>query len=254
MIQLICAALLAVGNSDILCIMSDLTIWKSICEIRYPAAALLLDSRGDLARKWQKGLLTEWTISRNHISIFDKDHLTTLNVGLASAGVIQELSPSFQSFSKLSIDFFTDVLRTLKIEKVDRIGLRLMQIAERKDFSQLVRKMAGDLYKVTDDQWEPLGGFPEDIGLPLTLRLGESRANFKIGPMKRKQLARELVSEEAKKQLPGVFVFIDFDLFREQPPFVSKYYRSNIQAFLDDGEMKILPATKGFLDQFGGFE
>lgn len=243
-----------VGFFDIIRMMDDLKIWKAICEIRYPTAALLFDHRGDFAGMWQNGVLTEWSISRNHVSIFDEDHHTTLNVGLTSAGVIQELPISYQVFSNLSVRFFINVLKTLKIEKIDRIGIRLIQIAERKNFKQLVRKMAGDLYGVSDDQWEPLGGFPEDIGMPLTLRLGENSANFKIGPMKRKQLARELMSEDAKKQLPGVFVIIDFDLFGNEPSFVPKYYRSNIQSFFDAGEVEILPASKAFLDQFGGFE
>lgn len=234
--------------------MGDLKTWKLISEIRYPAAARLFDHRGEIAARWQQGDLSEWAISRNSVSIYDTELKTTLNASHQKAGVIQELPTNFSSYSTLSTNFYSHLIGKLKIKRIERIGLRILQVAERKDFSGLLRNMAGQLYALNNEHWAPLGGLPEDIGMPLTLRLGENRANFKIGPMERKQLAEQLTSDVAKEELPPAFVFIDFDLFKEEPQFHSKQLKTNILTFLEKGESEIIRASSEFLKLFGGFE
>jgi hypothetical protein len=235
--------------------MTDLKIWKIVFEVRYPAAANLFDNRGKIAAKWQwKSDLTEWRISNNQVSIHNKSGTTFLNAGFKNTSVVMELPESHAQFSNQASEFSAWVLDLLQIEKIDRIGLRFIQLSERQHFKLLVTKMRGNLFALGEDDWESLGGYPEDIGLPLTLTLGENKANFNLGPMKSDQLVNFFEASDVKGKLPSVAVFLDFDLYREEPNFSQKTRSKEISDYLKVGSQQILDISEKFLSRYGGFK
>jgi hypothetical protein len=234
--------------------MNDLKIWKMILEIRYPAAATLFDSRGKIAAKWQwTSDLTEWQISNNQVSIHNKTNTTFLNTGFRNTSVVIELPENYKAFCNQASEFSVWVLETLQVKKIERIGLRIIQVAKRQHFKLLLSKMRESLLALTDDDWNILGGQPEDIAMPLTLALGSNRANFNIGPMRVEQLATFFEAKEVKDKLPSVALFLDFDLYKDDPDFSPETYREQLDNFLRVGSEQILDISSKLVDRYGGF-
>ncbi len=235
--------------------MTDLKIWKIIFDIKYPAAASLFDNRGKIATKWQwSSDLTEWRISNNQVSIYNKSSTTFLNAGFKNTSVVMELPESHTQFSNQASDFSAWVLDLLQIQKIDRVGLRFIQLSKKQHFKLLMAKMREKLLALSEDDWESLGGYPEDIGLPLTLVLGDNRANFTLGPMKSDQLANYFESKDVKGKLPSAAVFLDFDLYRAEPNFSVETRSKDIDDYLKIGSQQILDISDKFLTRFGGFK
>jgi len=235
--------------------MTDLKIWKIIFDIKYPAAANLFDNRGKIATKWQwTSDLTEWRISNNQVSIHNKSGTTFLNAGFKNTSVVMELPESHAQFSNQASEFSTWVLDLLEVKKIDRVGLRFIQLAKKQHFKLLVTKMREKLIALSEEDWASLGGLPEDIGLPLTLSLGDNKANFTVGPMKSDQLANYFESNDVKGKLPSVAVFLDFDLYRSGPNFSSDTRSKEISEYLKSGSQQILDISDKFLARYGGFK
>ncbi|MBN2115393.1 MAG: hypothetical protein JW730_02415 [Anaerolineales bacterium] len=235
--------------------MTDLKIWKIIFDIRYPAAADLFDNRGKIAAKWQwTSDLTEWRISNNQVSIHNKSGTTFLNAGFKNTSVVMELPESHIQFSNQASEFSTWVLDVLEVKKIDRIGLRFIQLAKKQHFKLLVTRMREKLLALSEEDWEYLGGHPEDLGLPLTLSLGDNKANFMVGPMKSDQLANYFESPDVKGKLPSVAVFVDFDLYRSEPSFLPNSRSKEISEYLKSGSQQILDISEKFLARYGGFK
>lgn len=235
--------------------MTDLKIWKIVFEIRYPAAANLFDNRGKIAAKWQwTSDLTEWRISNNQVSIYNKSSTIFLNAGFKNTSVVMELPESHTQFSSQASDFSVWVLDLLQVQKIDRVGLRFIQLSKKQHFKLLVTKMREKLLALSEDDWESLGGYPEDIGLPLTLVLGDNRANFTLGPMKSDQLANYFESKDVKGKLPSAAIFLDFDLYRTEPNFSVETRSKDIDDYLKIGSQQILDISDKFLTRYGGFK
>jgi hypothetical protein len=235
--------------------MTDLKIWKIVFDIRYPAAANLFDNRGKIATKWQwTSDLTEWRISNNQVSIHNKSGTTFLNAGFKNTSVVMELPDSHTQFTNQASEFSTWVLDLLEVKKIDRVGLRYIQLAKKQHFKLLVAKMREKLLALSKEDWESLGGHPEDIGLPLTLSFGDNKANFTIGPMKSDQLANYFDSNDVKGKLPSVAVFLDFDLYKNEPSFSGETRSKEISEYLKSGSQQILDISDKFLARYGGFK
>ncbi len=235
--------------------MNDLKIWKIVFEVRYSPAAHLFDNRGKIAAKWQwTSDLTEWRISNNQVSVHNKSGTTFLNAGFKNTSVVMELPESHTLFSNQALEFSIWVLELLQIKKIERVGLRFIQLAKRQHFKLLVSKMREKLLGLSEEDWAIFGGHPEDIGLPLTLVLGENKANFTLGPMKAEQLVNYFESSEIKSKIPTVAVFLDFDLYRNEPDFSPETYLEKIDGFLKLGGQQILEISNSLLDRHGGFK
>jgi len=235
--------------------MTDLKIWKIVFEIRYPAAANLFDNRGKIAAKWQwTSDLSEWRISNNQVSVHNKSSTTFLNAGFKNTSVVMELPENHAQFSDRALEFSIWVLDLLQIKKIERVGLRIIQLSKKQHFKLLVTKMREKLLALNDDDWQSLGGYPEDIGLPLTLTLGDNKANFTLGPMKSEQLANYFESNDVKGKLPSAAVFLDFDLYRIEPNFPPETRSKEIGDFLKSGSQQILEISEKFLSRYGDFK
>jgi hypothetical protein len=234
--------------------MSELKIWKVIWEIRFPATASLFDNRGKIASKWQwTSDLTEWRISNNQVTIHNKASTIFLNAGIRNVNVVMELPTNYKSFVSQASDFSAWTLDILQIRKIERIGLRIIQITERKHFKLLVTKIRQQIYKFSDDDWSILGGPPEDVGMPLTLNIGEDKVNFQFGPMKKEQLVGYFESNDVKDKLPSVALFFDIDLYRNNPEVPFETQQQVLSDFLGRGGEQILKLSEGFMEKFGGF-
>lgn len=236
--------------------MNDLYVLKILFEVRYPHAAALFDCRGKIANRWQ-GVsdLTEWQISNNQVVIHNKSNATLLRVGIRNAVTTMEFPESYEEFVGQASDFMADTLDKLDVQKLDRVGLRIIQIAERRQFKNLVTKMRKALFTMSGSQWNILGGPPDDIAFPLTLSIGEYRANFKIGPINKDQLMREyLESEAAKSQAPKTALCVDFDLYQSDLKWLPKMYPEKLQEYLIDSGDKIIKISGDFVNHHGGFE
>lgn len=235
--------------------MNDLKIWKIVFEVRYPAAALLFDNRGAIASKWQwTSDLTEWRISNNLVTLHNKSNTTVLNTGFKQTSVVMELPESSALFCNRASEFSSWVLDTLRIKNIERVGLRFIQVAKRQHFKLLVSKMRENLFNMREDEWALLGGPPEDIAVPLTLALGENKANVTLGPMKAEQLTDFFESAEVKSKIPEVALFFDFDLYRSNPDFSSDSYEEKIGSFLKTGSQQIIEISSQFVEKYGGFK
>jgi len=235
--------------------MSGLKIWKSIFEIRYPAASLLFDNRGKIAAKWQwTSDLTEWRISNNQVSIYNKSNTCSLIAGYKNCSVVMEMPENIDTFCTQALDFSNFVLDTIGIKKIDRIGLRLMQIAKHQHFKLLFNKMQKQLFLMTDEDWESFGAIPEDIGLPLTLSMGEYTANFPLGPMRKSQLENYFDAPTIKQKVPSVALFLDIEFFRNNQDINLSNLHGQIDNFLVDSSKAILDLSAKFINKYRGFK
>lgn len=235
--------------------MNDLKIWKAIFEVRYPAAAQFFDNRGKITGKWQwTNDLSEWRITNNQVSIHNKSNSTFLNASIKNLSVSMELPDSQDAFISLAAEFSSWVLNLLEVKKIERLGFRAIQIAQRKHFKLLVNKMRQNLYGLNDNDWEIFRGIPEDIAFPLVLNMGETKINFNMGPMKNEQLSGFFEAPEIKNKLPNVALYVDFDVFQTEPKFSQNNLYQNFLGFLDTGIHQIMDISNKFMDKFGAFQ
>jgi len=235
--------------------MNDLKIWKMVWEVRYPAASTLIDNRGKIAAKWQWMIdLSEWRISNNQVTIHNKNNTTFLNAGFKGSSVVMELPENSAAFISLATDFSSWLLDILNITKIDRIGLRIIQIAKRPHFKLLTSKIRQSLFGLSDADWQIFGGAPDDIGFPLTLTLGEKMANFNLGPMKTEQLSNYFEAKEVKERLPATALFMDFDFYRNEPDIPQIDYHKSFLDFLKTGTNQVSEISDKFMDRYGAFK
>jgi hypothetical protein len=235
--------------------MNDFKIWKMVWEVRYPAAAALFDNRGKIATKWQwKSDLSEWRISNNQVIIHNKNNTTFLNAGFKDSSVVMELPENSGEFNNLAADFSSWLLDTLNIKKIERIGLRIIQITKRPHFKLLASKMRQNLFGLSDSEWQIFGGPPIDIGFPLTLSLGENNANFNLGPMRAEQLSNYFEAKEVKERLPASALFMDFDFYRDEPDISQSDYHKIFSDFLKLGTNHISEISDKLMDRYGAFK
>lgn len=236
--------------------MNDLYILKVLFEVRYPHAAALFDCRGKIANRWRgTSDLTEWQISNNQVVIHNKSNATLLRVGIRNAVMTMEFPESYEGFVDQAAEFMADILEELSVQKLNRVGLRLIQVAERRQFKNLVTKMRKALFTMSGSQWNIVGGTPDDIAFPLTLSIGEYRANFKISPINKDQMIREyLESEAAIDQAPKVALCVDFDLYQSDLKWAHKMYPGKLREYLTDAGDKIIKISADFVNHYGGFE
>jgi hypothetical protein len=234
--------------------MSDLKVWKAMWEIRYPHAPRLFDNRGAIAARWMgQSDLTDWRISNNRVEIYNGSNSTFLRVGLQAIAVVMEFPERYTDFCEQATTFSVETMKTLDVRKIDRIGLRLLLIAERKNFKALVNSMREQLYRLEDDDWKVLGGYPQDVGFPLTLNVEDKTASFMLRPMEKDRLVGHFESNEVKEKLPAVALFLDFDLYEIEPRLHPKSFQKDLSAFLRSGGELIQDMSNRFVAQYGGF-
>ncbi len=241
----------------ILIAMNDLKTWKIICQIRYPPSPLLVDNRGKIAAKWRHGKfdLTDWKIDFiNSVIIYNKFQTTLLTAAIENSSVVMERPQSVENFQDLAPKFLLDTLTTLDVRKINRIGLRIIQLLERNNFGKLVANMRQKLYSLQNNDWDILGGNPVDVGLPLTLSLKENKANFNIEPIRKEQLLKLFESQATKKVLPDISLSVDFDLYKTSPNLSPNDYKKFLLDFITSGTKEILDRSARFVDHYGGFE
>jgi len=235
--------------------MSDLKIWKAICEIKYPAAAQLFDQRGSIAAKWHGQFdFTDWRIANNEVTLYNKSKSLLFQAGYRRMVCVMELPERYTSFRDCAFKVLFDTLDTLSVSKLERIGLRLLQLDERKSFKMLLAQMRKTLYGIADEAWNPLGGYPIDMGFLVTLQIGDYKANFSMGPMQKEQLKGFFDSVTVQEKLPASALFVDFDLYAEEPKFYRKDLEKKLAQFLELGESEIQRRTAEFVEQFGEFK
>ncbi len=235
--------------------MNDFKIWKMVLEVRYPAAAALFDSRGKIAAKWQwMSDLSEWRISNNQATIHNKNNTTFLNAGFKNSSVVMELPENSSEFNNLAADFSSWLLVTLNIKKIERVGLRIIQIAKRPHFKLLASKMRQNLLGLSDSDWQIFGGTPDGIGFPLTLTFNENNANFNLGPMRAEQLSNYFEAKEVKERLPASALFMDFDFYRNEPNISQSDYHKSFSEFLKLGTNQISEISDKLMDRYGAFK
>ena len=235
--------------------MSDLKIWKTIFEVRFPATASLLDKRGAIATKWQwQDDLSEWEISNNQVTIHNKANSKFLRVGLRNAVTIFELPDNIRVFQERTEDFILGILDLLEPRKIERVGLKIISLAKRSHFKLLVANMRKELFTLGDSDWKVVGGPPEDLAFPLVLQFDAFKANFNVGPMIKEQLASYFESGEVKQKLPAVALFVDFDLYRVEPSVVAADFRSFFHDMIYSRSEKAIAIGDTFVDKYGGFE
>lgn len=236
--------------------MSNLKTWKVIYEIRYPAASLLFDNRGKIASNWQWQFdLSEWKIGNNQVTIHNKKNTKILEAGFKNTTITIDDPGSLPEYQKLATDFLSNTLELLQVKKIERIGMRYILAARYQQFKPLLNKMKNSLFSLNNDDWGVFGDEIDDIGFPLTLSFADGlKANFRMGPMKNDQLQSYFDSEDIKKRVPQVAIFIDFDLFKSSPNFNSEKYNQEIKDFIAKGNDKIIEISGNIIQRFGGFK
>jgi hypothetical protein len=157
-------------------------------------------------------------------------------------------------FCDLAPKFLLDTLNILNVRKINRFGLRIIQLLEGINFDKLVTNMRQKLYSLQDNDWDILGGHPVDVGFPLTLSLGDNKANFNMEPMRKEQLLKLFESPATKKGLPHVSLVVDFDLYITSPRVSPKGYDKFLSDFITSATKEIQDKSARFVDHYGGFE
>lgn len=236
--------------------MSDLKLLKAIWQIRFPPAASLFDNRGKIASRWQdpRGELSEWRISHNQLDVHDRRNRVLLRVDLRAVSVVMEFPDSYQAFAERAAEFSTYILDTLEVTTVDRIGLRLIRVAERDNAAKIVNQFQTKVYRLTDEDWKILGGRPRDVGLHLVMDYEDSLLNIALGPMKAAQLANHFESNGAEEQLPDVCLFADADLYKLEPRLRTNSRAKLIRRYLNEDGPRVMGMIDEFADRFEGLD
>lgn len=235
--------------------VDDLKTWKAIWQVRYPPAALLMDHRGALAGRWQhkKEDLTEWLIANNQFKVHDLANMLLLQADLRSVTIVVESVERQNLFAELATEFTFDVLDTLDVKRIERVGLRLLQVAERANFKAMCHQIRRGFYRLTDDEWQVFGKEPDDVGLSLVFRYEERTLNWNFGPMAKSQLETYFDSTAVKQSLPETSIFIDCDLYQPDPKFHRKEFKKELARYMESGMEQITGLTARFMGQYGGF-
>lgn len=228
--------------------MNDLKLWKYILEIRHPASSLFFDNRGKIANRWQwTNDLSEWRISNNQLTVYNRENSTFLNAGFKNISVSMELPENLNSFCSLAAEFSSYVIDLLELKNIQRIGYRMIQIAPRKHTKLLTNTIRKNVFGLTDEDWNIFQGPPVDLAFPLVFQLEQSMLNFNIGPMAIEQLSGHFESQEVKNKLPKVAFFMDMDAFQINPDLNISESKSYISEFIktsanviDDISLKVM--------------
>ena len=213
--------------------ISELREWKSVCEIRYPGRPRIFDVRGRIIQQTLTKTLTEWRTTQNRVDINSKDGTVRYFASFKNAGSVMEQPASVAVFRDGTVKFLGGVIEHLEITGLSRIGVRFYYLVPVPAFQALVEAMTRGLYRLSPDDWEQVGGIPVDVGFPLTLKFGRSKANFIMGPMERGELEGHFESKTVKEKLPDAAVFIDFDYYEINPSRGKKSLHRFVREFID---------------------
>jgi len=72
--------------------------------------------------------------------------------------------------------------------------------------------------------------------------------------MQKEQLKGYFDSVTVQEKLPRTSLFIDFDLYAEEPKLHVKGFKKGLAEFLKLGETEVQQRSIAFVDQFGGFQ
>jgi len=234
--------------------MTDLVIWKAIWEIRYPPAFTLVDKKGEIATRLQRMPdMKQWRISDTEVAFTNGTNTMSLIVALGRTAVVMEGPRRYGDFCDPAADLSIEMLNTLSVQRIGRLGLRLIQIAERKNFKALLAKMREQLYTLEAGDWDIIGGYPQGMAVSLTLDLAENRANFILAPMEKEQLTSFFESKQVSAELPSAGLLLDFDLYRTEPKLFPKSYKKDLRDFLISGGEQVQDMSARFVDRYGGF-
>ena len=234
--------------------MSKLKLLKAIWEIRYEPAATLFDNRGRIADKWyQSNGFEDWVVGRNQVTLTNRANTINFHVEFRKMHLEIE-GLGLKEFCQTASIITGWTSKVLKIKKIDRIGFRNYLIIERDSFEKTRERLIDRLFKLNEDDWNAFGGEVVDVGFPLTLDYGETKANFRMGPMQKKQYDSILRADEVKDLVPESSFLIDFDMYQNYPSNLrssdlSKSYRSYLEK--TGGMMQNI--SNNIMSQFGGF-
>ncbi len=234
--------------------LEDLVVWKAVWELRYPPAASLFDLRGKIADQWYRTQqFDHWNIDRNQVLLHDEDKTSIFLIHYRRMVFAVE-RPNIANFCQKAANVSGWTAEILKIRQVERIGFRLYLGFERDSFEIVYNAMLKKLFKLDDHDWEVFGGRPRDIGFPITLELGDKKANFRMGPTTKSQLADILESNIYKNELPEAAFLIDFDIFQDNPSFRRRNHKADISTFLQDSAKIIEGMSNNIMNHFEGFK
>lgn len=231
---------------------TQLREWKTVCEVRYPASPSLFDIRGKIVSRFADETMTKWSMARNRVDIHNEDRTIRLFASFHNSGVVIENPPNIGFFQQQTRRFLRGIFEELQISVIRRIGVRICLLLPAPDFEDLVNLLLENLYGLSSVQWRQLGELPIDVGFPLTLRFGENRANFVMGPMEKEQLQGFFGSQTAKDQLPDIATFVDFDYYRNDPDIRPNRLGRYIHEFVENACEEIRSWTEGFLQAIEG--
>ena len=227
--------------------VSELEQWRSVCEIRYPARARLFDIRGLIIQKTVTKTLTKWRKSQNRVDIFSKDETVRYFASFKNAGSVMEQPASVTVFRDGTVKFLRRVMEDLRIGELSRIGVRFYYLVRVPNFEKLVDVMMRGLYRLSDDDWQQVGGVPIDVGFPLTLKFGRRKANFMMGPMESSQLKGHFETDAVREKLPDASVFVDFDYYETNPSVGKKAPYRFVREFIDEASDTSRSYSEGLL-------
>lgn len=225
--------------------------WKATCEIRYPPSPEFFDRRGRIIAQTRDERLTKWSMVRNRVDLHDEHKTMRAFSSYRNSGMVMEAPPNMGFFCQRARNFLRFVLEELRISTLTRIGVRIFLLLPATDFDGLVASLRDNLYALSSDQWGNLGGKAVDVGFPLTLQLGDNRANFMMGPMEREQLESHFDSATVKEKLPDVATFVDFDVYRRNPSIQDDRVGRLVHQFLEVACGEIREKTSRFLEGIG---
>ena len=188
---------------------------------------------------------------RNRVDLHDEQKTMQAFSSYRNSGMVMEAPPNMGFFCQRARSFLRFVLEELGISTLTRIGVRIFLLLPAQGFDELVASLRDNLYTLSSDQWDNLGGKAVDVGFPLTLQLGDNRANFMMGPMQKGQLESHFNSITVRDELPKVVTFVDFDFYRHDPQIESGRIGRFVHQFLDTACHEIRDKTSHFLREIG---
>jgi hypothetical protein len=223
---------------------------KYMVEFRYPAKAIFHDRRGTIASMFQSDPFTEWQINPIRVVLHSENRVLNAFVTSKNASINSSATNNQEEYLSHLRRYARLIHRQLNLTTLNRMGARMHLLLPQESFDDAARIFTEVIYSDIEEQLSQLGQV-YDYSCIWDTNIGERKAHVQIGPMNIEQLLERYIQGEVEKDsFPQTFIFVDFDLYEENPDIriaTDRYIQQFTRQAFDD----IVTLTTQLLEGFG---
>jgi len=199
--------------------ISDPLVKRAVCQIDYPRSVKLITERGNLAHE----LMKKWKL--NEFGTAAQDETIALRnlafkqwvyLGPRSSRIMVNDPGVFTNFESRADQTLKQICGELSIEKLARIGVRLIFLAEVQNYN--FSELNSALINVFLNN-QAISGLklqnqsPCDMAIVLDYQVDNHSSHLSIGPLRKEEIVKRF--DESETSVPEVSIMIDSDYFHK---------------------------------------